>query len=166
MAGALLDRIKGYLKAHHVLTLATVDEGGPWAASLFYASDEALNLYVLSDPATRHGRALAGGARVAATVHGETKDWTAIQGIQLWGTAGEMKAAEGAFATYTEKFPFVAAGIRADGPHRFYQITPGWIRLIDNSRGLGFKEELSLERGAPADLLVFHGKEDPYGIQD
>lgn len=166
MAGALLDRIKGYLKAHRVLTLATVDEGGPWGASLFYASDEALNLYVLSDPATRHGRALADGARVAGTVHGETKDWTTIQGIQLWGTAGEVKAAEEVFARYTEKFPFAAALIRGDGPHRFYQITPAWIRLIDNSRGLGFKEEISVGRGAPADLLAFHGKEDPYGIQD
>jgi uncharacterized protein YhbP (UPF0306 family) len=144
MAKALLERIKGYLEAHHVLTLATADEGGPWATSLFYASDDALNLYVLSDPATRHGRAIAHDARVAATVHGENREWTAIQGIQLWGTADEVKAHEEVFARYTEKFPFAAALISPDGPHRFYEIRPRWIRLIDNSRGLGFKEEITL----------------------
>lgn len=142
--GALLERIKSYLESHHVLTLATVDEGGAWAASLFYASDDALNLYVLSDPATRHGRAIVHDARVAATVHGETREWMAIQGIQLRGTAGEVKEAEEVFARYTEKFPFAAALIPVGGPHRFYQITPRWIRLIDNSQGLGFKEEVSL----------------------
>ena len=143
--GALLERIKSYLESHHVLTLATGDEGGAWAASLFYASDDALNLYVLSDPATRHGRAIAHDAIVAVTVHGETREWMAIQGIQLRGAAGEVKEAEEVFARYTEKFPFVAALIPAGGPHRFYQITPRWIRLIDNSQGLGFKEEISLD---------------------
>jgi len=126
--------------------MATVDEGGPWATSLFYVSDEALNLYFISDPATRHSRALSRDARVAVTIHEETREWTAIQGIQLWGTAGAVEAAEEAIARYTRKFPFAAALIPASGPFRFYRVTPRWIRLIDNSRGLGFKEELSLER--------------------
>ena len=146
--GPLPERIRNYLEAHHVLTLATVDEGGPWAVSLFYASDGAMNLYVLSDPATRHGRAMAHGARVAVTVYDETREWTSIRGIQLWGTAEEVTAAERVFARYTEKFPFARALIPSEGPHRFYGITPRWIRLIDSSQGLGFKEELWLERGA------------------
>lgn len=150
MSGALRERIRGYLEAHHVLTLATVDEGGPWAAALFYASDEALNLYVLSDPTTRHGRAIARDARVAATVHGETREWTAIRGVQLWGIAEEVKEAEEVFARYTAKFPFAAASIRRNGPHRFYRIIPRWVRLIDNSQGLGFKEELWLIPNTPA----------------
>jgi len=142
--GPLLERIRSYLESHHVLTLATADAGGPWAASLFYASDEAMNLYVLSDPATRHGRAMAPGARVAAAVHDETMEWTRIRGIQLWGTGEKLTAIEEVFARYTEKFPFARELIRTDGPHRFYRITPAWIRLIDNSQGLGFKEELWL----------------------
>lgn len=147
MSGALRERIRGYLEAHHVLTLATVDEGGPWAAALFYASDEAMNLYVLSDPATRHGRAIGQGAPVAATVHDETREWEAIKGLQLWGNAAPASHEE-ARVRYVEKFPFAAALIPAHGPHRFYQIRPRWVRLIDNSRGLGFKEEISLEGGA------------------
>ena len=148
--GALLERIKSYLESHHVLTLATGDERGPWAASLFYASDDALNLYFLSEPTTRHGQAIGRGARVAVTVHGETKEWTAIQGIQLWGTAKEVKEAGDVFARYTGKFPFAAALIPEGGPHCFYRITPRWIRLIDNARGLGFKEEVSLGDGGPS----------------
>jgi uncharacterized protein YhbP (UPF0306 family) len=85
---------------------------------------------------------------VAATVHDETREWEAIKGLQLWGTAEEVKTAEEVFARYTEKFPFAAALIPLGGPHRFYQITPRWIRLIDNSQGLGFKEEISLLPGS------------------
>ena len=145
MSGALRERIRGYLEAHHVLTLATVDEGGSWAAALFYASDDALNLYVLSDPMTRHCRAIARDARVAVTIYGETREWTEIRGVQLWGTAGEVKEAGGVFACYTGKFPFARALIPEGGPHRFYQITPRRIRLIDNSQGHGLKEEIWLE---------------------
>lgn len=145
----LAERISDYLQAHDVLTLATVDDGGPWATSLFYASDEAMNLYVLSDPATRHCRAIAYNARVAATVHGQTREWTEIKGVQLWGNAGEVEAADEVLHRYTKKFPFARDLIPAGGPHRFYRITPRWIRLIDNSRGLGFKEELWLEGQTP-----------------
>jgi len=39
------------------LHLATVDEQGPWSATLFYVHDD-LNLYWLSQPTTRHSNAI------------------------------------------------------------------------------------------------------------
>ena len=43
----LTEEIREYLEAHHVLTLATMDDGGPWATPLFYVSDDAMDLYFL-----------------------------------------------------------------------------------------------------------------------
>ncbi|MDP2744488.1 MAG: pyridoxamine 5'-phosphate oxidase family protein, partial [Dehalococcoidia bacterium] len=39
-----------YLKEHNAMTLATLSEGQPWAAAVFYVHDDRLNLYFLSDP--------------------------------------------------------------------------------------------------------------------
>jgi uncharacterized protein len=141
---AVAERVAAFLAAHHVLTLATVDDDGPGAAALFYAVGDAMSLYVLSDPGTRHGRALASDARVAATVQSETTDWTAITGLQLRGTARQLVEADEARRLYLSRFPFAATLMGDGAPHRFYRIAPRWMRLIDNSRGLGFKEEFRL----------------------
>ena len=141
---AAAQRVTAFLAAHHVLTLATVDEDGPGAAALFYAVDDAMSLYVLSDPGTRHGRALAREARVAATIQAETTDWTAITGLQLRGTARQLVEDDEARRLYLSRFPFAAALMGDVAPHRFYRIAPRWMRLIDNARGLGFKEEFWL----------------------
>jgi len=144
----LVEQIAAYLESHHVLTLATVDEAGPWAAPLFYASDRSLALYFLSDPATRHRRAIARSPRVSAAVYGGTAVWTEITGVQIdgWARAVDDEERDHAFGRYAAKFPFALALIPPDGPYRIYQIRPRWVRLIDNARGLGFKEEICLER--------------------
>ena len=35
----LTDDVEAFLRGHHVMTLATQGEQGPWAAALFYACD-------------------------------------------------------------------------------------------------------------------------------
>lgn len=141
----LVDKIREYLETHHVLTLATVDEVGPWATPLFYVSDETLDLYFLSDPTTRHCQAIARNSKVSAAIHGGFVAWTEITGLQLDGWAhvldGEL-AVERAFTGYVAKFPFALTLTSPGGSHRLYRIRPRWLRLIDNSHGLGFKEEL------------------------
>lgn len=144
----LFEEIREYLEAHHVLTLATVDDGGSWATPLFYVSDDAMDLYFLSDPSTRHCQAIAASPLVSAALHGGATVWAEITGIQLHGLAEALDdelGEERALQLYTAKFPFVLPLIPVDGPHRIYRIRPRWLRLIDNSRGLGFKQELSLE---------------------
>jgi len=141
----LADTIRAFLDRHRVLTLATVDDGGAWATPLFYASDAALALYVLSDPGTRHCRAIGHNPHVSAAIHGDPGGWSEIKGVQLHGWASAVEGPEDtAHATrcYATKFPFALALIPADGPYRFYRIRPQWLRLIDNSVRLGFKEEL------------------------
>lgn len=146
-------RILAYLAAHNTLTLATERAGKPWANAVFYANDE-FTLYFVSDPKTRHADHLQHNARIAATIQDEQRDWRAIQGIQLEGACEEITnpiQVAHALAIYARKFPFIGDLIRAPkeigaamAKARWHKITPTWIRLIDNTRGFGFKEEIRL----------------------
>jgi uncharacterized protein YhbP (UPF0306 family) len=151
-------QILEFLNAHHVLSLATCSADGPWAAALFYVCDADLNLYFLSDPATRHCRDIERDARVAVTVNLNHADWTEIRGLQIGAraaavAAGEREAIE---QHYLERFPDIRALVTEPRvpqaqaiaqrftASRFYRIAPQRIRLIDNTRGFGYREELQL----------------------
>jgi uncharacterized protein YhbP (UPF0306 family) len=115
------------------------------AADLFFASDDALRLYWTSGTSSRHSRNLAGLARVAVTVHGETWRWTEIAGVQMEGEAAVVPAGPAwteAWERYRAKFPFVDDFQAEVSRANFYVLTPRWVRLIDNSRGFGHKVEL------------------------
>lgn len=151
MSDATRDRILAYLAAHNTLTLATEHDGKPWANALFYAN-EAFTLYFVSDPKTRHAGHLKNNPHVAATIQDDQRDWRAIQGVQLEGACQEITnpvEAARALTVYASKYPFVGDLLRAPkeigsamAKARFHKLTPTWIRLIDNTRGFGFKEEI------------------------
>lgn len=151
---AVRAHILAYLAAHNTLTLATEHGGKPWAASLFYVND-GLSLYFLSDPKTLHAQNLATNPQVAVTIYEDCRDWRSIQGVQLAGNCEQVAGLDEAarvLALYTAKYPFVGDLLRAPrelgaamAKARFHKITPTWARLIDNTRGLGFKEEIYLE---------------------
>jgi uncharacterized protein YhbP (UPF0306 family) len=147
---ALRARVLAYLRAHHVMTLATHGAEGPWAAAVFYASD-GFTLYWLSAPSSRHSANLAQSPRVAATIQGDTADWSQIKGVQLAGVACELSGddAQRARACYGEKFPVVgnpalapAAIVAAMAKVRWYRLVPERLYMIDNSVGFGHREEV------------------------
>jgi hypothetical protein len=154
-------RIAAFLELHTTLTLATVgDDGQPAAAAVFYAQDAGLNLYFLSEARTRHGRNLTLTPQAAGAIHADGQDWRSIRGLQVRGVASPVPAAgyAHAAAVYGRKFAFIGAllaggeglGVLA-GPlarARFWVLRPTWFRLIDNTAGFGFKEELTLEGDA------------------
>lgn len=150
----LRERIEAFLGAHHVMTLATTGPAGPWAAAVFYASD-GLALYFVSAPTSRHSLDIEAGGTAAATIHAECRDWREIRGIQLEGAASRLDGAARAEAAlcYGRKFPLVANLASAPveiaialARVEWYQVTPRRIRLIDNTRGFGHREELRPER--------------------
>lgn len=96
--------VEGLLAESMVLTLATAGpEHGPHANLAFYAFDDDLVLYFVSERSTRHSLHLSEQARAAATVFlpppvfGEQ-----LRGVQLAGRAGEAwgHQAEAALAAY------------------------------------------------------------------
>ncbi|NOZ71473.1 MAG: pyridoxamine 5'-phosphate oxidase [Chloroflexi bacterium] len=144
----MLSRIQRFLEEHNTLSLATVDsEGVPFACSLFYTFGPDLTLYFLSDPKTAHAQHLKDGAAVAATIAHDNQEWQTLQGLQLRGVAlpcSEPDEEEIARDLYNKRFPFIAKAEVLAGPlgrARYYKIVPTWIRLIDNRRGFGHKEE-------------------------
>lgn len=152
MSQELEARIKQFLAAHTTLTLATVAEDGrPQAAPLFFAETDDLSLIFISETKVRHSRNIARDRRVAATIYADGQQWQSIRGVQLEGECISLSgaAANHARAIYLAKYPFIKADkLLAAMMHvvTFYKILPVWLRLIDNSRGFGHKEELRLLR--------------------
>jgi uncharacterized protein YhbP (UPF0306 family) len=155
MAEELKGQILRYLQAHNTMTLATSAGDVPWAATVFYASDD-LSLYFFSAPESRHSENLARNPRVAVTIQEDYRDWQQIKGIQLGGTVALVDSAlekAKALAVYALKYPEViklftdpASGVfhRAFLKVKFYRVTPEQVFFIDNAQGFGRRQELVL----------------------
>lgn len=150
MMEGLAVEIGALLAAHNSLTLAYADADGPGACGLWFAADDALALYFLSSPSTRHGLAMREGADVAFAVHKDDQDWRAIRGVQGRGHCAPVRGpdAERGWRAYAGKFPFVTrqfADLEAALASAWlWRIVPRWMRVIDNARGFGNRREIML----------------------
>lgn len=139
-----------YLQTHTVLSLATHGSAGVWAAAVFYVNDD-ITLYFLSAPHTRHSQNIAQNPQVAATIQENYSNWTDIKGIQLEGPCHLLAGTERdhAITLYAQKFPIIGG----DAPPQiakaldkigWYKINPSRLYFIDNSKGLGHREEVTI----------------------
>lgn len=144
-------RVQDYLRAHHVATLATMAGSGPWAAAVFYASDNNA-LYFISSPNSRHCRNLEQDPRAAATIQGEYDNWREIKGVQMEGMVSRLRGADEKRARqlYAEKFPLIgklasapASIVTALARVGWYRLTPTRLFFIDNSCGFAHREEIT-----------------------
>lgn len=156
MSDDLKAQVLDYLRAHNTMTLATSTGDSPWAATVFFASDD-LRLYFFSAPDSRHAQNLAVNPRVAVTIQEDYHDWRVIKGIQLEGRVdvvdGVLEKAK-AMAIYARKYPDVIklftnpeSGIfyKAFLKVKFYCVAPEKVFYIDNAQGFGKRQELVLE---------------------
>jgi uncharacterized protein YhbP (UPF0306 family) len=138
-----------YLANHQVMTLATSGPQGLWAAAVFYANLD-FSLYFLSAGHTRHAQNITAEPRVAAAIQEDYKDWPAIQGIQLEGVVRLLEGTNraDAIAHYTAKYPFIAQANeqiqRGLARVNWYCLEPDRLYFIDNSKGLGHRDEIQL----------------------
>lgn len=145
----LTAEVRDYLAAQSVMTLATQDADGPWAAAVFYAQLDD-DLVFVSSPRSRHAGHLARDAHCAAAIHGQADDWARIRGIQLEGRVELLDAGAGALdaarSRYGEKFPFarpaVAAApiLQALARVQWYRLRITRLWFIDNARGFGQRQ--------------------------
>lgn len=137
-----------YLQSHTVVTLATKTKADIWAAAVYYVND-GYTLYFLSAPHTRHCQHIAQNPLVAATIQENYQKWTEIKGIQLQGVCSPIKGAERdqAIQLYAQKFPIIGE----DAPSQitqaldkigWFKIVPTELYFIDNSKGLGHREQI------------------------
>jgi uncharacterized protein YhbP (UPF0306 family) len=147
---SLKSSICRYLVRHTTLSLATCHDSQPWSTDLFYASDDSCRLYFVSSVTTRHCQNIASNPQVSVSISGEVADWREIKGLQLDGVAGVVSEADrdGVIEMYLTKFPALKTLHQASEllslllESHFYCISPKWIRLIDNSKGFGHKDEM------------------------
>ena len=146
--------VADYLSTHHVATLATHGEQGPWAAAVFYARDNA-SLIFLSSPNSRHCLNLAQNPRCAATIQEDYHDWRAIKGIQMEGQVRQLHDEEerDAQQLYQKKFPFInplgnvaPQILKAVARVRWFRLEPECFYFIDNSKGFGHRDVIDLAR--------------------
>ena len=155
MSDELKQQILNYIQTHNTMTLATCAGDTPWAATVFYASEE-LKLFFFSVPDSRHCQNLAANPRVAVTIQEDYKDWREIKGIQLEGTVAlvdSLTEKAKAMAVYGRKYPAViklfsnpASGVfyKAFLKVKFYCVTPEKVFYIDNAQGFGKRQELAV----------------------
>jgi uncharacterized protein len=139
-----------YLRAHQVMTLATGGPEGPWAAAVFYVN-QTFALYFLSAGHTRHAQNISANQRAAAAIHEDYKDWPDIKGIQLEGLVEQLRGAERdrAISLYQEKYPFIKGAVpqlrMSLAKVNWYRLNPTRLYFIDNSKGLGHRDEIKLD---------------------
>jgi len=140
--------IASFLKKHTTFVLSTVDrEAMPQAASLFFVNDDVLNLYWVSGEKSRHSQNLERVTHVAVAIYHETWDWRDIHGVQIEGVARRLidpDETDRAWGLFRDKFPFTVEFTDQIARSAFYVLTPKWIRLIDNSKYFGHREEFTL----------------------
>jgi uncharacterized protein YhbP (UPF0306 family) len=131
-------RIAGFIRGHHVMTLACNGGGQVWCANLFYSYIPEDNIFVFTTAEdTRHGEMMAsGGGGVAASVVLETWRVGRLRGLQLQGTAwrpeGEMLSR--AKSSYIKRFPYALAADLT-----LWVLRPTMMKLTDNRLGFGKK---------------------------
>ncbi|MEE4116862.1 MAG: pyridoxamine 5'-phosphate oxidase family protein [Marinilabiliaceae bacterium] len=135
-------RIVKFIKAHHVLTIATSTDDKPWTANCFYVflEDEAVFVFTTDDD-TRHGKEFEKNPLVAGSVVLETNVIGKIQGIQFEGKASRPgdDLAKKAKKAYLRRFP-VAALMNTS----LWIVELSHIKMTDNR--LGFGKKLSWNR--------------------
>ncbi|MBZ4018197.1 pyridoxamine 5'-phosphate oxidase family protein [Streptomyces purpurogeneiscleroticus] len=146
------------LADHTTMTLAYTDEDGPQACAVLYAlhtgaedgpQDPVPALLFVTSESTRHGRALSAAqpaAPVAFTAQRDGQDWSGLTGVQGRGMCRRLDGGERrrAWRMYADRFPYVALSPKLRGAMdhtAFWELRPTWLRLIDNARGFGHKEE-------------------------
>lgn len=110
-----------YLSRHNTMTLATVGNNIPWAATIFYANKD-FTLYFISNPnICLHCQNIATNARVSITIDEDyplksLNDWMKVKGIQMEGIAEMLTTEEQisqAVEVYVRKYPFVSAYLKS-----------------------------------------------------
>ena len=130
------------------MTIATTGaDGEAHAAAVYFAAGEDLALYFFSAADSQHSQDLRRRPQAAAAIYPQVTGWQAIRGLQLRGRAEALPSGaewQAAWDVYAAKFPFVKALKSIVASNELYAFTPRWLRLVDNRRGFGFKQEWDL----------------------
>jgi len=155
----LIQRIELSLTNHYTISIATAAKEGSWSASVFYVSDQKLNIYFISFDESKHIQAILKNKKVSATINQDVSDWMQIKGLQLQGVAYKVpeQHRKNILNAYRQKFDSIHELLdlpKTDDEKKIakqfnsislFCFEPHWIRLLDNSLGFGSKEEIEIK---------------------
>lgn len=130
------------LEKSYLMSLATVDDGGVWVAPVICIHDDDLNIYWMSDPVSRHSKAIAMNPNVAVSIVSSGKGEDNL-GIQAGGIAEKIDGlrhdlAEKHFAKRNKPAPDESQDV-LEGDS-WYVLHPKHIDLI-YEKLFGFKKQ-------------------------
>lgn len=82
---------KEILEKGYLMSMATVDESGPWVSDVIYVFDDGLNLFWLSHEKARHSQAILKDPRVSATITLSNAKGEDNIGLQIEGKAQKIE---------------------------------------------------------------------------
>ncbi len=155
----LIQRIELSLTNHYTISIATAAKEELWSASVFYVSDQKLNIYFISFDESKHIQGILKNKRVSATINQDVSDWMQIKGLQLQGVAYKVpeQHRKNILNAYRQKFDSIHELLdlpKTDDEKKIakqfnsislFCFEPHWIRLLDNSLGFGSKEEIEIK---------------------
>lgn len=131
------DLVKKYLQSSaQTMQLATVHNGKPWIATVYFVADHDLNVYWLSWPSRRHSKHINEQANVAATVVIKTDQ--PVIGVQMEGAATIVEddtTVQNIMKLYVAKYNtgrgYYKAFVAGTNKHQMYKLAPTAMSLFD-----------------------------------
>lgn len=133
----LRQSIEEYLKKARMMQVASVIGDQPWNCTVYYASDENLNLYWISKADTRHSKEILKNPKVGVAIPVKFDDLTVI-GLSIEGDASlveDIDEIKRVIRFYTDKFnrgeDWHKDFIAGKNIHKLYKIKPRLFVLFD-----------------------------------
>jgi uncharacterized protein YhbP (UPF0306 family) len=154
---ALNESISVILNAAKLLSMATVrSEGVAHINTAYFAFDDALRLFIITDPESVHGRNLVSNHSVAVTVFDSQQEfWTPLRGLQLFGTCQQtpLMGLPHALNCFLGRFPVFSELVRNPADFatkavtvKLHTITVERLKLFDEPT---FGEEVYIDLNIP-----------------
>ncbi len=132
-----------FIEMHNTMTLATIGKDRPSAAAVFYAPiKKGKSLLFVSSEKSEHIINSKKNNSCAVTIQEDGLEWNVIRGIQIKGNI--VLANEKHWNDYFERYDYIKSDStlsKALEKVKLYELKIEWIRIIDNSKGFGNREE-------------------------
>ena len=138
----LMDEVRVILSKGYLMSLATIDESGPWVSDVVFVFKENCNIYWLSKPDARHSIAIKNNSKVAASITVNTSKEPDL-GLQISGIAekieGDLIDLAKAHRIKRGKSADLRMGELLDNGRCWYVLRPQLIDIIDEVK-YGFEK--------------------------
>lgn len=142
----ILESFYEIIKSNNLLALSTINEKEkqPNVCSAYYVMDNEFNLYIWTDPNSRHSKNISKNSKVAVNIYNSHQEWgSLLKGLQISGMSKPITGKESLFAgsIYLKKYLKVSKFIKTlkdfnskKLESQLYKITINKIKVLDEEK--------------------------------